>query len=476
MPDDANSKRPARAGQMWEAILPVVALIFFIHESLIRFEGTVHLPLLLGAGVAAAVGLRLGYTWRQIEAGIIDGIRIGLQAILILLVVGMLIGTWIAGGIVPVMIYHGLNLLSPELFLVAACGICCVVSLATGSSWTTAGTVGVALIGVGQGLGVPLPMVAGAIISGAYFGDKISPLSDTTNLAPAAAGSELFDHVRYMLWTTIPSLLVALVIYAVLGRTSAIPASMNSENIRIIREALQSQFHLNPILFLPPLLVILMVVLRMPALPALFGGMLLGGGFAVLLQGASIKSILAASQTGFVSQTGVASVDELLSRGGLESMLPTIALVLCALTFGGVMERTGLLATLARGILRLAGNVGSLVAATVATCIGLNIVAADQYLTIVVSGRMYREAYAQRGLEPKLLSRTLEDAGTLTSPLVPWNSCGAFMASTLGVATQAYLPYAFLNLLNPLVAVALAFAGWKIVKTAALPHPAHGKA
>lgn len=457
----SSSHRPAR---LWEALLPVVVLIILIRESLVRYESTAHLPLLLAAAVAAIVGGRLGFRWGEIEDGIIEGIRLGLKAILILLVIGMLIGTWIAGGIVPIMIYHGLNLLSPSLFLVATCGICCVVSLATGSSWTTAGTVGVALIGVGQGLEVPLPMVAGAIVSGAYFGDKISPLSDTTNLAPAAAGSDLFEHVRYMLWTTVPSLLIALVLYAALGWSGAVPHSPDAEKISVIRGALETQFRLNPLLFLPPLLVIVMVVFRLPALPSLLGGVLLGGLFAVSLQGAELKSVLAAAQTGFVAQTGVASVDDLLSRGGMESMLPTVSLILCALTFGGVMERTGLLAVLARAILRMARSVGGLVAATIATCFGMNVIASDQYLSIIVSGRMYREAYQQRGLHPKLLSRTLEDGGTLSSPLVPWNTCGAFMATTLSVSTWAYLPYAFLNLLNPIVAIIIGFAGWKIAR------------
>ena len=435
-----------------------------IREALVRFEGTAHIPLLLAAGVAALVGLRVGHRWHSLEAGIVQGIAIGLKAIMILLVVGMLIGTWIAAGIVPILIYHGLNLLHPSLFLVAACGICCIVSLATGSSWTTAGTVGIALVGVGQGLGVPLPMVAGAIVSGAYFGDKLSPLSDTTNLAPAVAGSELFEHVRYMLYTTIPSLVIALAIYAVLGWSRTGHGAVSGENVTLIRQTLSGSFNLNPVLLLPPLLVIVMVALRLPALPSLLGGVLLGAILAATVQHAPIKSVLAAAQTGFVAKTGMEAVDKLLTRGGLESMLPTVSLVLCALTFGGVMERAGLLAALAGGILRLARGVGGLVSATVATCLGMNVLAPDQYLSIIVPGRMYREAYQQRGLEPRLLSRTLEDAGTLTSPLVPWNTCGAFMGTTLGVATVAYLPYAFLNLLNPVIAIVIAFAGWKIVR------------
>jgi NhaC family Na+:H+ antiporter len=458
-PASPNESRPAA---LWVALIPVVALIVMIRESLVRFEGTAHLPLLLAAAIAALVGWRLGHRWTDIERGIIEGIAIGLKAILILMVIGMLIGTWIAGGIVPILIYHGLNLLSPSFFLVAACLICAIVSISTGSSWTTAGTVGIALIGVGQGLGVPLPMVAGAIVSGAYFGDKLSPLSDTTNLAPAVAGSELFEHVRYMMFTTVPSLGIALIIYAVLGWSSAGHSGVSEESVTLIRETLSGHFNLHPVLLLPPLLVILMVVFRLPALPSLLGGVLLGGLLAAFVQGAGFKEVLAAVQTGYVAQTGVASVDELLSRGGLESMMPTVSLILCALTFGGIMERTGLLAVLANGILRLARGVGGLVSATVVTCLGMNVLAPDQYLSIIVPGRMYREAYARQGLHPKVLSRTLEDAGTLSSPLVPWNTCGAFMSTTLGVSALAYLPYAFFNLLNPVIAIVIAYAGWKI--------------
>ena len=458
----AHPVSPAvRPAALWEALIPVVVLIFLIRISLVNLESTAHIPLLLSAAIAALIGRSIGHRWHDIEQGILGGIVLGLKAILILLVIGTLIGTWIAGGIVPTLIYYGLGLLSPSFFLVAACLICCVVSVATGSSWTTAGTVGIALIGVGQGLEVPTPMIAGAIVSGAYFGDKISPLSDTTNLAPAVAGSELFEHIRYMLFTTLPSLCIALLIYAILGWTHGSGAT-DSDKVDLIRHTLEQHFNLDPLLLIPPLLVILMVMFRLPALPALFGGALLGALLAGAFQDASLQSIVTAAQSGYVSNTGVETIDTLLSRGGLDNMLPTVSLILAALAFGGAMERTGLLAALATAILRLARGTGRLVTATVVTCIGMNIVAPDQYLSIIVSGRMYREAYHDLGLHPKLLSRTLEDSGTLSSPLVPWNTCGAFMSTTLGVGALSYLPYAYLNLLNPIVAIGLAFAGWKI--------------
>jgi NhaC family Na+:H+ antiporter len=304
-------------------------------------------------------------------------------------------------------------------------------------------------------------MTAGAIVSGAYFGDKMSPLSDTTNLAPAVAGSELFEHIRYMLYTTLPALLIALALYAMLG-WSAQGASIDGSKVTAIREVLAGSFRLSPLLLLAPALVIAVVALRVPALPALVGGALLGGVLAVGFQGASLKQVLEVAYAGFQADTGSPMVDELLTRGGLESMMSTVALVLCALTFGGIMERTGSLRTLANAILGLAHSTGSLVLATVASCIGTNVIAPDQYLSIIVPGRMYREAFEQRGLHPKLLSRTLEDAGTLSSPLIPWNTCGAFMSTALMVSATAYFPYAFLNLLTPVIGVVLAFAGFRI--------------
>ena len=447
---------------MWQALIPVVTLVVLIYVSVVTLEMDPHLALIMAAAVAAGVGIGVGYSWKEMEEGMVQGIMIGMRAILILLVIGMLIGTWILAGIVPVMVDYGLRLMAPSFFLAAACVICGVVSIATGSSWTTAGTVGVALIGVGQGLGVPAPMVAGAVISGAYFGDKMSPLSDTTNLAPAVAGAELFEHVRYMLHTTIPGLVIALIGYTILGLSMQGQAT-DTGAVTLIRETLGAQFKLSPVLLLPPLLVVGMVIFRLPALPALMGGVALGGVLAVVIQGAELGALVDAALNGFKPSSGVASVDALLENGGLFNMMSTVALVICSLGFGGVMERTGMLGVLAGSVIRLARSTGSLVATTVATCVGMNVLAPDQYLSIVVPGRMYREAYRKQGLEPRLLSRTLEDSGTLTSPLVGWNTCGAFMSQTLGVGALSYAPYAFLNLSTPIIAIVIAFMGWGIV-------------
>jgi NhaC family Na+:H+ antiporter len=379
-------------------------------------------------------------------------------AILILMVVGTLIGTWIMGGIVPSMIYYGLKVLSPGIFLVATLIICSIVSLGTGSSWSTAGTVGVALVGVGQGLGVPVAMVAGAIISGAYFGDKMSPLSDTTNLAPAVAGTDIFSHIRHMVYTTGPGYIISIILYGLLG-TRFSGGGMKAENIEVILSTIKSNFFIHPILLLPPLLVIVMVVKKIPPLPALLGGTALGGIFAIIAQSRPLAEVIQAAQSGYVSQSGVKMVDDLLTRGGLESMMPTVALIICALSFGGIMEKTGMLEVLARALLKRVKRTGSLVATTIFSCIGLNAVASDQYIAIVIPGRMYKNAFDERGLHPKNLSRCLEDAGTLSSPLIPWNSCGAFMGATLGVNPLLYLPFAFLNLFTPLVSLFYGYTG-----------------
>lgn len=446
-----------------EVLFVLLFLIVSLMATIMLFGGDPHMPILVTAGVASIVAIRAGYKWDDIQDGIIDGIKMSMQAILILMIVGMLIGVWILAGVVPTMIYYGLKILSPGIFLVATCLICCIVSLATGSSWTTAGTVGVALMGVGMGLGMPLPMVAGAIISGAYFGDKMSPLSDTTNLAPAMAGSDLFDHVKHMIYTTGPSLIIALILYGILGARYA-GKELDVAQINQLLDGLAGQFAINPLLFIPPIIVILMVVFKVPAIPGLIGGVVLGGIFAAIFQGAGMSAIIEASHYGFVSETGIVEIDDLLSRGGLDSMMWTVSLIMIAMSFGGVLERTGMLNALLEKVLRVVNSTGSLVLATVLSCFFINLTSGDQYMSLVVPGRMFKNAYAERGLHPKNLSRVLEDAGTLSSPLIPWNTCGAFMLSTLAVHPFAYLPYAFLNLLNPIVSVFYGYTGLTMEK------------
>ena len=464
MSTESETSAEPRKPELWEALVPVVALIAILGVNIFAFHSEYHqIPLIFAAAVAAIMGWRLGHTWKDMEDGAIKGIMISVKAILILMIVGIMIGTWIASGVVPLLIYYGLKILNPSIFLVACCLICVVVSLATGSSWTTAGTVGIALVGVGQALGVSPGMTAGAIISGAYFGDKMSPLSDTTNLAPAVAGSELFEHIWHMLYTTVPALVIALILYAVLGLNINSSAEVG-DNVAAISAAIEGNFKLSPSLLIPPALVIGMILMKTPALPALLIGAVAGGIFAVAMQGVTSGDIFLIGISGYTSETGIEAVDSLLSRGGLEGMLMTVALILCALAFGGIMERTGLLGRLAEAILSFAKSTGSLITATVGSCLGVNGLAPEQYLSIVVPGRMYAGAYKQQGLHEKNLSRTLEDAGTMTSPLIPWNACGAYMGATLTISPLAYAPFAFVNLLCPIIAIVYGYTGWAIAR------------
>ena len=460
-----------------QALVPIAVLMVMLASSVALFgdessSGPNQIALLLGTSVAIVVALRNGHPWTTIEAGIRNGIATSAGAILILLVVGSVIGTWMLAGVVPSMIYYGLLLLSPSVFYAAACVICAVVALGTGSSWTTAGTIGVALIGIAIAQGLHVGLAAGAIISGAYFGDKMSPLSDTTNLAPAVAGTELFTHIRHMTWTTAPSFLTALILFAVAGWT--MPAPTGTEDVERLLSELSAQFLIGPHLLIPFVLVLALVTRRVPAFPALLIGSLVGGVFAALFQRhavltyvgepglpvaiALVKGVWMALYQGFQLDSGSPLLDELLSRGGMASMLMTVWLIMTAMTFGAVMETTGLLQVIAASILRSVRGTGGLISATLATAVGMNVIAADQYISIVVPGRMFRAAYARQRLDPKNLSRSLEDAGTLTSVLVPWNTCGAFMAQTLGVATLTYAPFAIFNLLNPVVAAVYGFA------------------
>lgn len=440
------------------ALVPVIFLIFALFVTIGFFRQDPHIAIILAAGVASLVAIAHKHPWNEIQDGMVHGITLAMGAILILMIVGTMIGTWIQGGVVPAMIFYGLKVLSPGFFLVATLVICSIVSLGTGSSWSTAGTVGVALIGVGRGLGIPVAMVAGAIVSGAYFGDKMSPLSDTTNLAPAVAGTDLFSHIRHMVYTTLPGYVLALVLYGLIGIRFG-GGAIDSQNIQTILTTLKSNFFIHPILLLPPVLVIVMVIKKVPPLPALLGGTILGGVFAMVSQSQSLAGVIQAAKSGFVSETGVAMVDDLLSRGGLDYMMNTVALIVCALSFGGIMEKTGMLETLARALLKRVRRTGSLVATTILSCIAMNAIASDQYMAIVIPGRMYKNAFDERGLHPKNLSRALEDSGTLSSPLIPWNSCGAFMGATLGVNPLVYLPFAFLNLANPAVSLFYGYTG-----------------
>ena len=471
-----NHKTPS----LINALIPIVLLIVMLSMSVYLYGdnssyGANQIALILGASIAALIGIKNGFTWKEIEEGIIKGISMGMGAILILLAVGSLIGTWIMSGTVPAMIYYGLKILSPSIFYFAACIICALSALSIGSSWTVAGTLGVALIGISLGLGLSPEITAGAIISGAYFGDKMSPLSDTTNLAPAIAGTDLFTHIRHMIWTTGPSLIIALILFLILGFQQT--SSGDTAGLAMIQDTITNSFNISMLSFIPLVVVFVLAFKKVPAFPTVLIGALLGGVFAVLLQPQVISNFVSkpelskgltmlsgvwtALHAGFTFNSGVEVVDALLTRGGMSSMLNTIWLVICALTYGAVLETTGLLNIIVKSLLRFANSTGSLIVTTIATCIGVNIITADQYISIVLPGRMYKAEFARRNLAPKNLSRTLEDAGTITSPLIPWNTCGAYQSGVLGVGVDEYFTYASLT---SLILLWLSFTVYLILK------------
>lgn len=448
----------------WIALIPVIFLIGSLYYAIQIVEASPHIPLFTSAIVAALVGMFvLKVKWSEIEEGIVDTIKMSMGAIIILMIIGMVIGTWILSGVVPTMIFYGLKILSPQIFLFATLIMCSIVSLATGSSWTTAGTVGIALMGIGMSLNIPAPVIGGAIISGAYFGDKMSPLSDTTNLSPAMAGAKLFDHIRHMIYTTGPSYVIAAILFIVVGMGYS-SDSLDLTLINQINDGLALDFNLSIWLLLVPVITIGIVVMKVPAIPGLFGGAIIGGIAAMMFQGANLGDVVNAMHYGYESATGIEFVDTLLTRGGLDSMMWTVSLILCAMAFGGVMEKTGMLEALAGVILGFAKTTGLLVLSTIVTAFGMNVLAGDQYLSIVIPGRMFKKAFDERGLAPRNLSRVLEDSGTLTSPLIPWNTCGAFMIATLGLAPWTYVPYCFLNLINPIVSIFYGFTGITMMK------------
>lgn len=465
------------------AVIPLLVLICLLVLNVSLFadgatSGPNQIALLLSAAVAGLIARAFGFSFNDSIAGITRSIQAALPAILILLVIGALAATWMLSGVVPAMIYYGLMILDPAYFLVAAVVISAVVSLATGSSWSTIATVGVALLGIGNVLDVSAAMTAGAIISGAYFGDKISPLSDTTNLAAAMAGADIFTHIRHMLWTTVPSITITLLLFAFLSPGQS-DATIFVDQADALSESLAQKFVLTPFLFLVPLAVLLMVSFKINALVALTVGTLLGGLFAVffqpdlvqevaLAQGAdangyfflqSYQALIAAMGSGFSVDSSNAAVAKLVGSSGMAGMLNTVWLIISAMCFGGVMESSGMLRVLTGPLIAAARSDGGLMGSTVATCCFFNLTASDQYLAIVVPGRMFRQSYHDRGLAPENLSRTLEDSGTVTSVLVPWNTCGAMQAAVLGVSVYAFAFYCFFNLISPLMTLLFAYTG-----------------
>ncbi len=450
------AKREKRDPYLWEALISILGLVLFISLAIVRYESDAHVPILLGVFIAAIIGLRAGYSWKDIETGMLDGITNSLQAIVILFIIGILIGVWILSGVVPTMLYYGLKILHPKIFLPATLIICSITSLATGSSWGTSGTIGIALIGIGAGLGFPLPLVAGAVLSGAYFGDKMSPLSDTTNMAPAMVGTDLYTHIKHMTYTTGVSYGITLIIEILIGFFYG-GGEADLESVNQILAGIESQFSVNPILLIPPALVMALAFRKIPAVPGIVIGILSAGLLGAIFQGNGLGSMLSAAYGGYTSNSGVEVVDNLLTKGGFESMMYTVSLVICAMMFGGIMEKTHQLRVVVQVILKKAQSSGSLITATILTAIGGNLILCDQYMAIVMTGKMYAQSYKDKGLAPQNLSRAIEDSATVTANLVPWNSGGAYQAATLGVPTIAYLPFNFFCWITPIVSM---LYGW----------------
>ncbi|MGI6767147.1 MAG: Na+/H+ antiporter NhaC [Lentihominibacter sp.] len=456
----AKENRMPRPAKLHEAIITFLILIVVMATGIMVFEVDPHVPMFVGVIAAALMALKIGYKWEAIETAMKDGIYRALQAIMILAIIGILIGVWIVGGIVPAMIFYGLKLLSPQFFLIAALLICSITSLATGTSWGTMGTMGLALMGIATGLGVPLPAAAGAIISGSYFGDKMSPLSDTTNLAPAMAGTDVFTHVKFMMLPTAAVYVICLVFYGILGFKYSAEVGTSVASISEMSDGLASAFNINLLLLLPPVIVIVAVAMKIPAIPGITLGIITGAIVGLIFQGdTNLGSYLDCGMNGFESATGIESVDNLLTAGGLTNMMYSISLTILAMMFGGIMEATRQLEAIVSRLLKLIKGPVGLVTLTQATCIASNATMPEQYISLVIPGRMYAETYKKMGLHPKTLSNALESAGTVTSPLIPYNTCGVFILSTLGMHTADYFPYAMLNWLMPFMVSAMAIFG-----------------
>ncbi|MFP5098760.1 Na+/H+ antiporter NhaC [Staphylococcus equorum] len=444
------------------ALITLIIMITSMLLTVAVLEKEPHIPLMIGTAVAIIITMLHGYAFSEVEEMMYKGIRHALPAIVIIILVGLVIGSWIGSGVVATMIYYGLQLIDPRYFLVVVIVLCGIVALAIGSSWSTMATVGVASMGIGLSMGISPGMVAGAVICGSYFGDKMSPLSDTTNLASGLSGVNLFEHIQHMFFTTIPALVISLVAFFFIGIRFG-DKNFDTKNIGEILTTMQDSFVITPWLLIVPLAVIALVVVKVPAIPAICVGIILGFFAQLFIQGDSIVDGLTALQTGYTIESGNELVDELFNRGGLESMFYTISLTLVAMTFGGVLEYSGMLTALISVILKFAKSTGSLIASVIVSCIGTNFTCSEQYISIIVPSRMYAGAFKKKNLHAKNLSRALEDGGTLTSVFVPWNTCGVFIASTLGVSVIEYAPYAILNYTVPVISIIFGYIGFKII-------------
>jgi len=443
---------------LWLALIPILVTGLSLGFSVFLYEAEPHFSLLLGAAAAGICAYAWGYEWSDIKDGFKRSISRTAPSLIILLIIGMLISVWIASGIVPALMYMGLNIFVAQWFLPLILFFCCIMALVTGSSWSTIGTIGVAALGVSEGLGIPLHITAGAVVSGSFFGDKLSPMSDTTNITPSVLGVNLYDHIRHMLYTTLPALLITAVIFTIIGLMLDGDSGGNGD-IGLYTEGIVENFRLSPWLIIPPIIVITLIVSKVPALPSLFSGVLLGGLAYLVLQGGTTGELLSFIHSGYVLESPNEEINELFSRGGMESMYNVVALAMFALIFGGIMNRSGMLHSIVLSITSLITSVGNLTLSVLCTSLLINIFGANQYLAVILPGQMFEECYRTKNLKLKNLTRTLEAGGTLTSPLIPWNSSAVFVYSALGVPVIAYAPYAFLCWITFIVAAVLGYSG-----------------
>ena len=451
------TERKPHKPSMLIAIIPVVVLLVSMVVGTMVWGIDPHVPLILSCIATALCAVACGYNWDAIITGMLDSIRGTVEALLIIMCVGMLIASWVWAGTMPAMVYYGLELISPGVFLVVGCILCAIVGVATGSSWTASGTVGVALMGVAMGLGISAPIAAGMVISGAYTGDKLSPLSDSTNVAAAGAQTPLYDHVAAMMTTTVPSFCLALVAYGILGAIIIDKDGYDPTLAQSIQDAISANFNISPWLLIPVLVVIFGAVKRIPAIPSLLLAAFIGCAIAMVAQGASLADVMGGLQYGFSIETGDAVADKLLNRGGIDSMMWTISLIMFALAYGGILEKCGFVETLMGGLVGRVKSLGGLVATTIITGIICDIILTDQYLAILIPGKMFAGEFDKKGVSRSFLSRTTEDGATLWSPMIPWNGCGAYQSATLGVSNWAFMPYAFMNLINPVMAIVMTY-------------------
>lgn len=457
---EEKMKKEPRLPKFWEAIAVLIFLVAMLAVGIIIFGVDPHIPMLLGVLGAGAMAFRLGYKWTEIENFMIVGISKAMQSIIILVIIGVLIGVWLDAGVVPAMIYYGLHVLKPSIFFIATVLICSITALATGTSWGTMGTMGVALMGIGYGLGMDPAMTAGAILSGAYFGDKMSPLSDTTNLAPAMAGTDLMSHIKFMILPTGIVYALTLIIFGVLGVMQYTGGEADVSSVVALEDALADMFNINPLLLLPPILVIVAVAMKVPAIPGIALGIIAGGVVGVIFQPeCTVGSLFECGMNGFACETGISEIDELLNSGGLMNMMFSVSMTIIAMMFGGIMEETRQLEVIVEKLKVLVKKPVGLVALTEVTCVASNAVMPEQYISIVVPGRMYAEEYRKMGLSATSLSNALESSGTVTSALIPWNTCGVFILSTLGVSAMQYAPWAIFNWMMPIACFIMAVAG-----------------